>query len=704
MVCERSGLMTQGSRAMHIICLVTALLSAAGSFAAAAAKPSPADIEKAVAAIRAYDFGRSEKALRAVDQLMNATFGSPDLRGVLERELVRVLESDAPLAAKQYACRKLAIVGTDASLPALVKMLASPSDAAAEIACYSLAQIKSPAVNGILRDALGQAKGRALAAIVTLLGDRRDSESVGPVGRLVESNDPIVSGAAVAALGKIAGTQGAAILARLRTSASPRLCAAAQEASLQCARELAARGGPGEATKLYEQLMADEKTPMHVRRGALLGQIALGGPGATRLVLAVISRADDGLKAAAIAAIPTLRDPQAGALFAGKLAESPPADQVLLIDALVRLGDRKALPAIADAAQHPVRDVRCAALRALGTIGGAGSVPILVRALAGPAQEAEAAGTALRTLSGKGADAAIVKKMRGADEPLRIELIWVLADRRAAAAVPALLEETSSRHLPARRAALRGLGAVAGEADFPAMLKILVGLKGDECRPDAEQAVAGVARRIGDRSRAAQAVLAALRATKDAPAQCSLLRVLGTIADDRACAALVEAAQDADPQVKDAAIRVLADWPDARAVEPLGRILQSTSNKTHRTLALRGYVRLLAAGKEEPAVLAERYGRAMAAAEGADDKKLVLGALAGVPHRAALTLATDCLKHPAVRTEAATAAIAIARKLPDADAAAVSEAMTLVAASVGDGQLRDQAKALIRQPAPPKKP
>jgi HEAT repeat protein len=410
------------------------------------------------------------------------------------------------------------------------------------------------------------------------------------------------------------------------------------------------------------------------------------------------------LKAAAIAAISTLHDPQAGALFAGKLAELPPADQVLLIDALVRLGDRKALPAIADAALYPDQHVRAAALRALGTTGGAGSVPVLVRALAGSAQEAEAAGAALRMLSGEGVDAAIIKSMQVADGPLRVELIGVLADRRAAAAVPALLEEASSSHVPARRAALRGLGAVANEADLPAMLKILVGLKGDECRPDAEQAVAGVARRIRDRSRTAQAVLAALREAKDAPTQCSLLRVLGTIADDRACAALVAAAQDADPQVKDAATRILADWPDARAVEPLGRILQSTANKTHRTLALRGYVRLLAAGKEEPAVLAERYGRAMAAAEGADEKKLVLGALAGVPHRAALTLATECLKHPSVRTEAATAAIAIARKLPDADAAAVSAAMTLVVASVAEGQLRDQAKALIRQPAPPKKP
>jgi len=689
----------------YVLFAAAAVFCTSGHVVSALAGPTPAEIERTVAAIRAYDYGRSEKPLRAVDQLINATFGNSELRSLLERELLKVLESDASLASKQFVCRKLAIVGSDASLPALRKMLASGNDAVVEIACYSLSQIKSPAVNGILREGLGQAKGKALSAIVTLLGDRRDAESVEAIGRLTESREPIVAEAAVAALGKMADAHAAAILARLRGSDSPRLRATAQHASLQCARELAARGNSAAAAKIYESLTADDKAPTHVRRGAFLGQVALGGPDATRLVLATIGSADRGLKAAAIAAIPTLRDPKAGALFAGKLAELPAAEQVLLIEALARLGDPAVRSAITRAASHGGPGVRIAALGALGTLGDESSVPVLVAALGGSqSQEGEAAGAALRTLGGERTDAAIVKGMQAAEERLRVELIRVLADRRAAAAVPALLEEAASPDVAVGEAALRALGAVTGEADFPAVLAILTRLNRDQLRPEAEQAVASVARRIADRSKTTETLLAAFDATSDVPTKCSLLRVLGTIADDLACAALVVVARDSDPQLKDTAIRALADWPDVRAVEPLGWLLRTSASKTHRTLALRGYVRLLAARAGEPGILAERYANAMAAADGPDDKKLVLGALAGVPHRRALTLATSCLNDTAVRTEAATAAIAIARKLPEADAAAVSAAMQLVAASVADAQLREQAKALIRRPAKSHKP
>ena len=102
--------------------------------------------------------------------------------------------------------------------------------------------------------------------------------------------------------------------------------------------------------------------------------------------------------------------------------------------------------------------------------------------------------------------------------------------------------------------------------------------------------------------------------------------------------------------------------------------------------------------------LAEKYAQAMAHAQGADDQKLILGALANVPHRDALKLATEYLKHADVRTEAALAVIAIARKLPASDAADTSAAMKLVIASVGDSAIQDQAKALIRRSPPVKNP
>jgi HEAT repeat protein len=682
------------------ILLAAAWLCTTASAALALAGPTPADIQKTVAAIRGYDYGGSETALRAVEHLIHDTNGSPALRAAIEKELIAVLQSDVSPACKQFICRKLAIVGAEASLPALAKMLASDDTAAVEIACYSLAQINSPAVNGVLHDGLGRAKGKALAAIVTLLGTRQDQESVGPLMALTQGKDAMVAEAAIAALGKISGKEAAAALARLCRSDGAGIRAAAQHASLECARQLAAKGDPAEAKAIYQGLHESD-APLQVRRGALLGMIALGGTDAAFTVMYVLTETDCPWTADAIAAIPTLRDTSLAVHFADKLADLPARKQVLLINALVRLGNPDARAAIVRAAMHREASVRLAAIKGLGTIGDASTVSVLVRALAGdrPA-DAEAAAASLRVLNADGADAAIVKCMQAANGRLRIELIRVLSDRRASAAVPALLAEAVSTGAAARQAAFRALGAVAGQSDLPAVIKLLVALKDEGSRTDAEQAAANVARKAAERAKAADALLGAFQAAQDAPTRCSLIRVLRSIPEDRVCSAIVKAAGDSDTALKDAAIRALADWPDARAAAPLMAILESGPSRMHRTLVLRGYVRLLAAARETPAVLAGKYAQAMAHAQGPDDTKLILGALAEVPDPRALKLATDCLRQTDVRIEAATAAMAIAGKLPESQSAHAVTAMNAVIASVGDGPLKEQAKALIRRVTP----
>jgi len=676
------------------------LLSTLLAPAQANAEPTAEQIEAAVAALRTYDHGQSEKPARAVDRLLSETFGSAELRTVLERALVKLLRSDATLAARQFACRKLAVVGSDASLPALAKLLSGPDEKLAEIACYALLHNPSPAVNRLLRHALSQTKGKALVAAITLLGDRRDSESVVALRAIAQSSDRGASNAAIAALGRIATREAADVLARLRASDDPARRAVAQHASLRCARELAAGGASADARAILRQL-ASPGVPFHIRRGALVGQLGLGGPEAVALVLATLDGQDRGLKAAAIAAAATIREPGAALALGARLPSLPSAEQVLLLDALARLGDPAVRPAIRQATGHAEPEVRIAALMALGSIGDSSCVPDLVKAVSGSRPgEAEAAAAALRTLKAEDADAAILKSMHEAQGRSRAELIHVLADRRAAEALPAILAEAASTSPDTGKAAFRALAVLAGEQDFAALLKLLAELKSDDTRPDAEQALARVAARCADPAKGSEAAVAALSASESLAARLSLLRVLAAIGDDRALAAVAAGAQDKDAQMRNAAVRILADWPDARAEGPLETLLEKSTNPTHRTLALRGCVRLWAASKAAPAELAARYAQAIDRASSPGDRKLVLGALASVAHRDALKLAAGCLKDEAVRTEAAVAAIAIAGKLPGADAEAVNAAMESVAGSVSDAQLQAQAKGLMRRPAP----
>ncbi|KPL05553.1 hypothetical protein AMJ85_11675, partial [candidate division BRC1 bacterium SM23_51] len=245
--------MKHNSRRQNIVSAI-ALCGVLCSAGAAFAAPTAAEIEDAVAAIADYDYGQSRKALLAVETLINETYGDTELRARIEKELVKMVESDATLAAKQFVCRKLWAIGTDASVPALAKMLVDPEGKIAEMACYALSNHPSPAAGTTLRGALSKAKGSGLVAVINLLGERRDAESAEPIAKLADSPNAAVADAAIAALGKIANDQAVQVLGNLTKSDDLRRRAAANHAYLQCAQELETRGKRTDAGRIYEQL------------------------------------------------------------------------------------------------------------------------------------------------------------------------------------------------------------------------------------------------------------------------------------------------------------------------------------------------------------------------------------------------------------------------------------------------------------------
>ena len=50
--------------------------------------------------------------------------------------------------------------------------------------------------------------------------------------------------------------------------------------------------------------------------------------------------------------------------------------------------------------------------------------------------------------------------------------------------------------------------------------------------------------------------------------------------------------EDLTAEVKDAAVRTLSEWPDAAPADDLLALVNTSSNQTHKVLALRGYIRM----------------------------------------------------------------------------------------------------------------
>jgi HEAT repeat protein len=236
---------------------------------------SESEIDAAIAAIAAHDWGKSRKPLDEIERVVREAHGDEKLAARVEDGLARLLENPAAtLAAKGIACRLLWRIGTDRSVPSLAKLLGG--DETAEMACYALGRRPSEAAARALREALGRASGRALLATVDLLGERKDAEAVGALADLLSRPEDGPALAAIAALGKIGTGQAAGALAAPLAGPDPRRREAAAHALLRCGREMAARGAAVEARGCYRKLEG-AVLPLAVRRGALLGRMDLGG-------------------------------------------------------------------------------------------------------------------------------------------------------------------------------------------------------------------------------------------------------------------------------------------------------------------------------------------------------------------------------------------------------------------------------------------
>lgn len=151
--------------------------------------------------LKRYDWGGDRGSLAGIDQRIVDAQGDKKALKEIERGLLEVLESDAAVPAKEYACRQLALIGTARSVRTLAGML---HDAAvADCARFALEAIPDRAVDRALRKALDDVQGIQRVGIVNTLGERRDPKSAQTLVKLQSAADPELAGAIKAALRKI---------------------------------------------------------------------------------------------------------------------------------------------------------------------------------------------------------------------------------------------------------------------------------------------------------------------------------------------------------------------------------------------------------------------------------------------------------------------------------------------------------------------
>ena len=602
------------------------------------------------------------------------------LQNVNEQKLIAVLKSKAPLYDKTQACQKLAIFGSEKAIPVLAGLLGNK--ALGDYARIALEPMKYPSVDDTFRTALGTLKGIQLAGVITSIGARRDAKAASALQKLVSNKDQDVARASLFALGRIANDEATATILQTLAKGPSALRTPAADAALSAAKIMLDAGKLDSAVSLYDAV-AKANLPPHLRTSAVYGAILARGAASLPLLMKQLKSNDPALIAVALRAARELPGAEVSLKLADELVKMPPAIQAMLIKTLVDRGDPSARKAIASLAGSKTQAVRLESLKALGKIGDASSVPVLLKVSGSEGEDSTVALASLRSINAKGADAAILKDMTSAQGDRKARLISVLSDRRYAPAAKGVLTETASSDPSVARAACKAIGVLGTPGDIPAIIKIM-----GEDSPQAEAAIIALAAKTADPAKRADAVLAALASEKKPDRKVALIRILGKIGGDKALAAVMKS------DSKDAAVRALAGWPDANAAAPLLDIVKNTNNKTHRILALRGYVRLLGLDPNTPV---DKYAEALELAKQPDTKKLVLSGIASVANVDALELVLPLFDDKTVQGEAALAAVSIAKVTMGSDREAVRSAMEKVLAVSKSKPTVREARRIIGQ-------
>lgn len=227
-------------------------------------------LDTAFEALKKFDWGSDLGALSPIEDAVVSAHGKPDMAKEIESRLAAALQMELSRDAREYVCRKLAVVGTAASVPAIAPLLIDKDSS--HMARFALEQIPAAEAAAALRDAIPKAAGPVKVGLASSLGARRDTAAVGVLSSLLKDADVAVAQAATLALGAI-GTAEAVAALQDALKAPGKNGARLVDALFSCAESLLAGNQSAAATAIY-RTFADENQPRLVRLAATRGLLA----------------------------------------------------------------------------------------------------------------------------------------------------------------------------------------------------------------------------------------------------------------------------------------------------------------------------------------------------------------------------------------------------------------------------------------------
>jgi HEAT repeat protein len=628
---------------------------------------------------------------------MSVNAGNPEKT----KDLIAVLQSQAPLFEKARACQQLGEIGTKEAVPALAALLGDEHLSA--YARSGLEGIPDPSAAAALLTVLGKLEGNQLAGVVNSLGALRDAHAFGALRWLAENPASGVSKEAMLALGRIGDRKSIRFLRRVLVVGPAALRVDAAAGCLLAAEEQLAGGHAKMAATLYDAVRK-AKVPAVYRGAATRGAILARQSGQVNFLMKQLRAGDPIVREAALMTIREIPGPGLADALNAEIAKARPEMQVQLLDALGDCHNDQSIELLASKVTGDDPKIRSAALRVLAGIAGPAQAGILLQVLLQDrnADEAGMAESSLERLEGSAVDDTVLQDLKLAkDAHARVQLISLVEHRGATNSVDELLSLAAEPDSAVSLAGFEALGSLAGAKNVSALIALTKACKDEQARDGAEKAVSHVAIRTGSAEAAGAEVLAELEHSVEPGEKIAWVRILTSIACTNALPALEAATKDSDEAVATYTIEALGNWPDPAPIETLLAVVDSgpTPNLRQRALASVIQLAMVAADERQRSdeAMVGWIERASPAAQSLGEQRQLISILGRLKRPESFRLLSRWLDQPDLQNEAGLAVVQIAPALLDSEnSASVKKALEKIAAAASNADVRTQATKLAQ--------
>ena len=562
-------------------------------------------------------------------------------------------DNDSSLYDKTIACRELAIVGTEASIPALVELLSD--EHLSHVARYGLEPIPATKVDEAFVEAISTLQGKHLIGVINSIANRGKANAIGPVSQKLGGQNREVAKAVANCLGRLGTPRSAEILGKaLSSEFAP--------AALVCARTLTKQGHADEATALISKMLALDTLPPSVHEAAMIQLIEWQGSKDLPLLIAALGAKDESHVNAGLRAARLIDSRSAAQAVSAVLEDSSPAQTASLITLLGDLAEPDSLSAVLKATESEHIEIRTAALGALSTLGNADHVPLLLSAAGDDSVPvATSAQQTLMQLQGEEVDQAILRALQ--DDALRSTAILMVGKHRITAGLPELLEMLDGPH---QIQVVAALGETVSLSQLDVLGRLVLDSSrdsdADELRTASAAAIHAACQRMPNRD-ATVATLVGYLSEAPEEAVRILMDELRQIGGKQALEAVAVAARGDDEILIDYATQALGGWLDKSAAPILLELAKAEGSSNYGIRAVRGYIRLCRQFPMSDEERADMCRTALQIASRASEKKLVLKVLQKYPSVTMLKIGIEMAKDPELKKDAVPVARSVGSKL-----------------------------------------